>query len=73
MAVELYPSSYRCDCGHQSDFCENTVREISEKSKKKKQVLGDSGEPEHCIESYGGEAVAVLRPKLGRRKITGWE
>ncbi len=24
---EIFPSSYECDCGHQSLFCENTIRE----------------------------------------------
>jgi hypothetical protein len=73
MAVELFPSSYRCDCGHHSDFCENTVRELSEMSKRKKQVLADSSEPAHCIEFSRGKPVAVICPKLGRRKITRWE
>ena len=25
----LYPSSFRCDCGHESHLCENTVRELT--------------------------------------------
>jgi hypothetical protein len=73
MAVELIPSSYRCDCGHQSDFCENTIQEISTMSRKRKQILADSRNEGHKIEFSGGKAVAVLCPRLGRQKITGWE
>ena len=69
MAVHLFPSSYRCDCGHESDFFENTIKEISAMSRKRKQHLADSTEDEHTIEFSGGEAVAVLCPRLGRRKI----
>ena len=42
MPKEIYPSSYECDCGHQSHFCENTIREIKAMSRKKKVRLGDS-------------------------------
>jgi len=42
-------------------------------SHKGKQHLADSAREEHTIEFSGGEAVAVLCPRLGRRKITGWE
>jgi cobalamin biosynthesis Mg chelatase CobN len=73
MAVHLFPSSYRCDCGHQSDFFENTIKEISAASQKRRQHLADSTEEEHTIEFTGGKAVAVLCPRLGRRRITGWE
>jgi len=73
MAVRLIPSSYRCDCGHHSDFCENTAEEISAMSHKRKQHAADSTKEEHTIEFSDGKAVAVLRPRLGRRKITGWE
>jgi hypothetical protein len=73
MAIHLIPSSYRCDCGHQSDFCENAIEEISAMSHRKKQHLADSAKDEHTIEFSGGQAVAVLCPRLGRRKITGWE
>jgi hypothetical protein len=73
MAVHIIPSSYRCDCGHESDFFESTINELTAKSRKKKQYLADSSEDEHTIEFAGGEAVAVLCPRLGRKKITGWE
>jgi len=48
MPREIIPSSYECDCGHQSHFSENTVREMKEMSHKKWVRLGDSeGENEH--------------------------
>jgi hypothetical protein len=71
MALLLYPSSYRCDCGHESHFCEGTARELERKSRRKTQLLGDSERPEHDIEFEGGRAVAVICPELGRCPITG--
>jgi hypothetical protein len=73
MALHLFPSSYRCDCGHQSDFCVNTIKEISQMSRKRKQHLADSTNEEHTIEFSDGKAVVVLCPRLGRRRIMGWE
>ncbi len=73
MAVHLYPSSYRCDCGHESHFTENTVRELERLSRRKRQVLGDSERPEHDIDFESGRAVAVICPELGRRHITDTE
>jgi hypothetical protein len=49
------------------------VNELSAKSRKKKQHLMDSEKEEHAIEFSGGQAVAVICPRLGRKKITGWE
>jgi len=43
MPKEIYPSSYECDCGHQSHFFENTSREIKAMSREKKVRLGDLG------------------------------
>jgi len=73
MAIFLIPSSYRCDCGHQLDFFENTVREMAELSRKRRkpQTIGDGSK--HGVEFKGGEAVAVICPKLGRCEIMGWE
>ena len=73
MALYLFPSSYRCDCGNESHFSESTVRELERLSRQKKQILGDSGRPEHDIEFKGGRAVAVLCPNLGRCLITDTE
>ncbi len=70
MATFLFPSSYRCDCGHQVDFCENTVREMQKLSAKrpKPQTIGDGSD--HGVEFHRGDAVAVLCPKRGRCPIT---
>ncbi|XCN73608.1 MAG: hypothetical protein Q3M24_02310 [Candidatus Electrothrix aestuarii] len=35
MATELFPSSFRCDCGEELDFFEGTVREMKKMSKNK--------------------------------------
>ena len=73
MAVHLFPSSYRCDCGHESHFTEGTVREMQQMSKRKRQLLGDSAKDEHTIEFDVGRAVAVICPQFGRRTITATE
>jgi hypothetical protein len=73
MAIELIPSSFRCDCGHESDFFEDTVREMEKMSKNKKVELGDAEEAEHTVVFYKGKAVEIKCPKLGICKITGWE
>jgi hypothetical protein len=39
MPKEIFPSSFECDCGHQSDFFEHTVREMKAMSQKKKVYL----------------------------------
>jgi adenylate cyclase class IV len=73
MAIELIPSSFRCDCGHESDFFENTVREMEKMSKSKRVRLGDGEEKEHTIVFYKGKAIEILCPKLGICRITRWE
>ena len=70
MATLLYPSSYRCDCGHESNFFENTVKEMKAMSKKKRAHLADGGKNEHEIVFYKGEAIEILCPKLGKCTIT---
>jgi hypothetical protein len=62
MPGEIFPSSYLCDCGHQSDFFENTIREVKAMSRKKKVRLGDSGSPEHTIVFYKGEMIDIICP-----------
>jgi hypothetical protein len=47
MPKEIFPSAYECDCGHRSDFFENTIREIKAMSRKKKIYLGDSDRRAH--------------------------
>lgn len=70
MAIELYPSSFRCDCGHESDFFENTVRDMEKASKKKRVTLGDGEDNEHTIVFFKGEAIEIICPKLGSCAIT---
>ena len=62
MPKEIFPSSYLCDCGHQSDFFENTIREIKAMSRRKKVRLGDSDIPEHAIVFYKGEMIDIICP-----------
>jgi hypothetical protein len=51
MPREIVPSSYECDCGHQSHFFENTIRGMKKMSHKKRVRLGDSeGDDEHWNE-----------------------
>ncbi|MCB0599257.1 MAG: hypothetical protein H6557_26195 [Lewinellaceae bacterium] len=70
MAKELFPSSFECDCGHESHFFENTVREMKKMSEKKRVLLRDSdSKEEHTIVFYKGNAIEVICPKLGKCKI----
>ena len=62
MPKEIFPSSYECDCGHQSDFCENTIREIKAMSLRKRIYLGDSERDEHTIVFYRGEMIDIICP-----------
>jgi AbrB family looped-hinge helix DNA binding protein len=63
MSKEIFPSSYLCDCGHQSDFAENTIREAKAMSQKRMVRLGDSAPDEHTIVFYKGEMVGVICPE----------
>ncbi|MCO6475990.1 MAG: hypothetical protein J5I94_05175 [Phaeodactylibacter sp.] len=70
MAKELFPSSFECDCDHESHFFESTVREMKKMSEKKRTRLGDSsGKEEHIIVFHKGKAIEIICPKLGRCKI----
>jgi hypothetical protein len=73
MAVHIFPSSYRCDCGHESHFSERTVREMRLMSQRRRQLLTDSEIDKHSIEFEGGQAVAVICPRLGRLIINATE
>ena len=74
MAKELFSSSFKCDCGHESHFFENTVKEMKQMSKKKEVLLGDSSkEDEHNIVFYKGKAIEIKCPKLGKCSITEFE
>src|SRR6266567_3569782 len=63
MPKEIFPSSFECDCGHQSDFFENTVTEMKAMSQKKKVYLADSAPEEHTIVLYRGKMVEIQCPK----------
>jgi len=63
MPKEIFPSSFECDCGHQSDFSERTVREMKTVSQKKKVYLADSAPEEHTIVFYRGKLVEIQCPK----------
>src|SRR2546428_5161753 len=63
MPKEIFPSSFECDCGHQSDFSERTVRDIKAMSQKKKVYLADSAPEEHTIVFYRGKMVEIQCPK----------
>ena len=74
MARHIIPSSFECDCGHQSHFFEGTVRDMETASRRrhKPMLLLDSEAEEHAVEFEEGRATAVICPKLGRCLITGW-
>src|SRR5712691_12865809 len=63
MPKEIFPSSFECDCGYQSDFSENTVREIKAMSQKKRVYLRDAASEEHTIVFYRGKMVEIQCPK----------
>jgi hypothetical protein len=71
MPKEISFSSFLCDCGYQIDFSENTVREVKQKSKRKRQWLMetcDDPAKEHVVVFEGGEMVDVLCPDDGGRQ-----
>ena len=74
MARELIPSSFECDCGHESHFCEGTIRGLEKESRNGRKAIRilDSDANEHAIEFKDGDAVAVICPKLGKCAITDW-
>src|SRR5216684_7125493 len=63
MPKEIFPSSFECDCGHQSDFSERTVREMKTMSQKKKIYLADSAPEEHTIVFHRGKLVEIQCPR----------
>ena len=70
MATELFPSSFRCDCGEELDFSEGTVQEMKKMSKKKEVRLGEGN---HTVLFRKGEARGILCPKSGNCPITDYE
>jgi hypothetical protein len=69
MATFIFPSSYRCNCGHELNFATRTVRQMEAMSLRKPERVGEGHDP-HAVEFVDGQAVAVLCPELGRCKIT---
>src|SRR5262245_47847076 len=63
MPKEIFPSSFQCDCGHQSDFVERIVRDLRAMSQKNKVYLADSVPEEHTIVFYRGKLVEIQCPK----------
>ncbi len=71
MPKTIFPSSYECDCGHESHFFENTVREMKRMSHNKEVRLGDATLEEHIIVFHRGKMVKILCPKRkSRRRAT---
>jgi hypothetical protein len=73
MATEIYPSSFRCDCGVESDFTESAMWELKRMSERKKQRLGDDNKASHTIVFDKGKAIEIHCPKLGVCKLTDFE
>lgn len=71
MPEEIFPSSYRCNCGHQSHFFENTIREAKAMSQKRTVRLGDSEAEEHTIVFEHEKMVAILCPKTDIQRHSG--
>jgi LexA DNA binding domain len=71
MPKEIFFSSYLCDCGHQIDFSENTVSDVMQKSKRKRQwLLETCNDPaeEHVVVFNGGKMIDILCPDDGGRQ-----
>jgi hypothetical protein len=71
MPKEIFFSSYLCDCGHQADFSENTVDEVKQKSKRKRQWLMETCDDPaggHVVVFDDGKMVDVLCPDAGGRQ-----
>ena len=63
MPKEIDFSSYQCDCGHQSHFFANTIREAKAMSQKRTVRLGDSEADQHTIVFEHGKMVEILCPQ----------
>ena len=70
MAKELVPSSYQCDCGHQSNFFERTIREMKADSHRRPERIADSEPNEHIIVFHRGKMVEIQCPTLGTYKAS---
>lgn len=70
MATILFPSSFRCDCGEEQHFGENTIKEIKKMSQKKPVRLDDG---KHVIVFDRGNPIEIFCPELGSCPITDIE
>jgi hypothetical protein len=61
---------HAADCGHQSDFSENTVKEMKTMSQKKKVYLADAAPEEHTIVFHRGKLVEIQCPKQSQHLDT---
>jgi bisphosphoglycerate-independent phosphoglycerate mutase (AlkP superfamily) len=73
MAKEIFPSSYKCDCGYECHFFESTIEEMKKMSEKKQVRLCDSEDAEHTIVFVRGKAKELLCPTLGKCIIVSKE
>jgi len=70
MPKEIFPSSYVCDCGFQSDHFENTIRDLKRLSLIRRQVL-EADDGKHRIIFEGGNMVAMWCPETGKEMAAG--
>ena len=70
MPKAIFPSSFACDCGHQSHFFEHTVRELKAMSQKKMVYLADSAPEEHTIVFHRGKLVEIRKRSQGYQGST---
>jgi len=69
MPKEIEPSSYQCDCGYVAQFSEDTVKEVKECSRGKKQWLSDgTGIEKHIVVFQDGRFLTMLCPREGRHE-----
>ena len=65
MPKEIFPSSYKCDCGYQSDHFERTIADLKKLSKRNPQRLW-SDDGKHNITFDKGKMVSMWCPKAGK-------
>ena len=68
MPKEMDFSSYQCDCGHQSHFFANTIKEAKAMSQRRTVRLGDSEANQHTIVFEHGKLVEILCPKTDSQR-----
>ena len=67
----MIPSSFECECGNESHFFENTVRDVKRMSKNKRVRLSD--DYKHTIVFYEEKAIEIICPKLRNCNISKFE